>query len=214
MRRYRPLMRTLSVNGCSRNCSEMPRKSGARERIKNYLRGRVGEKIPGHQIRAVARATEWARRVREIRDDEGWPIRTHHDDSSLKPGEYMLADEPPEESENYRFAKPISARVRAFVLERNGYTCQMCGAGAGDPDPDNPGRKIRLHIGHIIDRSHGGDNEPGNLRALCSACNQGAKNLAPEPPSWTYLLAQLRRASIKDQKKALEWLLQKFGENI
>ncbi|MDD9824533.1 MAG: HNH endonuclease [Gammaproteobacteria bacterium] len=86
----------------------------------------------------------------------------------------------------------------------------MCGAGAGEPDERKPGRKVLLHIGHIIDRSHGGDDSPGNLRALCSTCNQGAKNLAQEPPTWTYLLAQIRRATIKDQKKTLRWLRRKF----
>jgi len=189
----------------------MPRKPGSKQRIKTYLRGRVGKKTSGYQIQEAAQVTEWARRVRELRNDEGWPILTHNDDSSLKPGEYRLAAVPPEDKDkSYRFSNPISSRIRAIVLERNGYTCQMCGAGAGEPDAQNPRRKVRLHIGHIIDRSHGGDDSPGNLRALCSTCNQGAKNLAQEPPTWTYLLAQIRRATIKDQKKALQWLRRKF----
>ena len=88
----------------------------------------------------------------------------------------------------------------------------MCGAGAGDPDIHNPGRKVRLHIGHIIDRIHGGKDEPDNLRALCSTCNEGAKNLVQEPPSWSWLLSQLRRAKVNDQRAALKWLKEKFGE--
>ena len=86
----------------------------------------------------------------------------------------------------------------------------MCGAGAGEPDSRNPSRKIKLHIGHIIDKSHGGTDNLLNLRALCSVCNQGAKNLVQEPPRWTWLLSQLRRASLSDQRKALEWLTRKF----
>ena len=35
---------------------------------------------------------------------------------------------------------------------------------------------------HIVDRDHGGRDELSNLRALCSTCNQGAKNHAREPP--------------------------------
>ena len=88
----------------------------------------------------------------------------------------------------------------------------MCGAGAGDTDPDNPKRQVRLHLGHIVDYDHGGKNEKSNLRALCSACNQGAKNITQEPPSWTWLLSQIRRASVSDQMKALEWLERKFGD--
>ena len=188
------------------------KRMGARKRIKVFLRQNVGKVVTSRQLQEVAGAnvTEWARRVREIRNDDGWNISTHNDDSNLKPGEYRLDAEPPEKSRDYNFASTISARLRAQVLERNGYTCMMCGATAGDPDERNPNRKVRLHIGHIKDRSHGGTDTLDNLRALCSTCNQGAQNIVQEPPSWTLLLAQVRRASVGDQKKALEWLLKKF----
>ena len=152
--------------------------------------------------------TEWARRLRELRD-EGWKINSHNDRSDLSPGEYVCEQVG---KAGYVFGKPISGRLRAQVLERNGYTCQMCGAGAGDDDTRNPGRKVRLHVGHIIDKSHGGQDMLSNLRALCSVCNQGAKNIAIEPPSWIWLLAQIRRASIADQRKALEWLKRRLDE--
>ena len=188
-------------------------KPGAKERIKQFLRRRVGKIVTAKELQAAAgNVTEWARRVRELRNDEGWRIVTHHDDSGLKPGEYRL-DEPPPERASYHFAKPISKRTRAQVLERNGYTCQMCGAGAGEPDRENPGRTIRLHLGHIVDRSHGGLDDPSNLRALCSTCNQGAKNLTIEPPRRTWLLAQVRRATIDDQRAMLTWLKKKFKES-
>ncbi len=189
----------------------MTRRISSKERIRRFLRSRVGEVVTKNQLQDVVGpdVTEWARRVRELREEEGWQIRTHNDDSSLKPGEYRLAAPPPDPGE-YRFKRPVSKRVRAEVLERNGYTCRMCGAGAGDEDPENPGRKVRLHIGHIVDRSHGGTDDPSNLRALCSTCNQGARNLVQEPPSWTWLLSQIRRANEADQQKALEWLGRKF----
>lgn len=188
----------------------MSRKIGTKERIRQYLGSRVGQVVKGSEIRdAVGNVTEWARRLRELRENEGWDIRSHIDDSTLKPGEYRLATIPPA-PQDYRFAKPISARLRAEVLERNGYTCQMCGVAAGDPDPDMSGRTIRLHIGHIVDRIHGGPDNLSNLRALCSRCNQGARNTVQEPPRWVWLLSQIRRASEEDQQKALEWLRQKF----
>ena len=188
------------------------KRMGARTRIKIFLRQNVGKIVTSKQLQRVAGAnvTEWARRVREIRDADGWEISTHNDDSSLKPGEYRLDAEPPERSRDYNFSAAISRRLRAQVLERNGYTCVMCGAAAGEPDERNPNRKVRLHIGHIKDRSHGGTDTLNNLRALCSTCNEGAQNLAQEPPSWTFVLAQVRRASIDDQKKVLNWLLKKF----
>ena len=80
-----------------------------------------------------------------IGNEEGWPIRTNNDLANLKPGEYMLESVPPDTS--YKFQRGISKRVRAQVLDRNGYTCQMCGAKAGDPDELNPGRTVLLHLG-------------------------------------------------------------------
>ena len=192
----------------------MPDKTGSKERIRQFLLAHVGEVVTGKQIQDAVGpgVTEWARRLRELREDEGWRIQSRVDDSSLKQGEYRLVEAPPERS-SYRFSRRLSKRVRAEILERNGYTCKMCGAGAGEPDPENPGRVVRLHVGHIVDKSHGGTDDPSNLRALCSTCNQGARNLAQEPPSWTWVLSQLRRSSEADQKKAQEWLNRKFRED-
>ena len=130
---------------------------------------------------------------------------------SLKPGEYRLESAPPTTQPPYKFARRMSTKTRALVLERNGFTCQMCGAGAGDPDDANPGRVTRLHVGHIIAHEHGGSDDVSNLRALCSACNQGAQDRAPAPPDRRRLLGQLRRANVEDQQEALKWLERKFN---
>jgi 5-methylcytosine-specific restriction endonuclease McrA len=98
-------------------------------------------------------------------------------------------------------------------LERNGYTCQMCGLAAGDPDPFHPTRTVRLTMGHILDKSKGGKDEPGNLRAVCTNCNEGLQNAAPAKPDRIQLLAQIRRATIDDQKVVLEWLQKKFEKS-
>ena len=185
----------------------MPRKPSSKQQILDLFLNNLGRVLESKEIQdAAAGAVEWARRVRELRNEGGYQILTHNDRSDLKPNQYLLETT----TRKPAFKRGVSARTRAWVLERNGFTCQMCGAGAGEPDQNNPGRMVRLHIGHIVDQSHGGSDEPSNLRALCSTCNQGAKNLAQEPPSWTWLLGQLRRASGEDQRKALEWLQNKF----
>jgi hypothetical protein len=56
----------------------------------------------------------------------------------------------------------------------------------------------------------GGTDDPSNLRALCSICNEGAANLTLDRPSHDKLLIQIRRATGADQLKALEWLVKKF----
>lgn len=188
----------------------MARPPGARKLLGDYLRKHVGKVVTKEQLRStVPHVTEWARRIRELRA-AGWKIHTHIDRADLKPGEYILV-ELPSDKLNDAFEQRISLALRAQVLERDGYTCTMCGAGAGEPDELNPGRKVRLHMGHIRDRSHGGTDTLDNLRALCSNCNQGAKNITVEPPSWTWLLAQIKRARIDDQRRAFEWLDSKFG---
>jgi len=116
----------------------------------------------------------------------------------------------PSEEKDIAFSRGISARLRAQVLDRNGFTCQMCGAAPGEIDPET-GRSVRLQIGHIVDKSYGGKDELSNLRALCSTCNQGAKNITPEKASRIWLLSQVRKAPADDQRAVYEWLQKKFG---
>ncbi|MCZ2111419.1 MAG: HNH endonuclease [Dehalococcoidia bacterium] len=85
----------------------------------------------------------------------------------------------------------------------------MCGTAAGDPHPYDQ-RRTRLHIGHIIDKSMGGTDDPSNLRAICSVCNEGLANTSLERPTSAKLLAQIRRAPGADQIKTMEWLIHKF----
>jgi hypothetical protein len=179
---------------------------GSRAKLREHFLANVGRVMGSDELRGVANTSEWARRVRELRNEEGYQIVTHNDRSELKPGEYMLVSPKPRPA----FAREISKETRAYVLDRNGFTCQMCGAVAGEQDPYDPTRKIRLHIGHIIDKSMGGDESVGNLRALCSNCNEGAKNLTLDRPSLTKLLVQVRRATRTDQLAVLKWLRTKF----
>lgn len=183
-----------------------PKGKGSRAKLRDFLLSNVGKVLGSDTLREVAGTSEWARRVRELRNEEGMNIVTHNDRSELKPGEYLLIDLKPIPA----FERGISKEVRAFVLDRNGFTCQMCGAAAGEPHPFDVGRKTRLHIGHIIDKSIGGTDEPGNLRAICSVCNEGASNLTLNRPQAIKLLAQVRRAPSRDQLDVLKWMVSKF----
>ena len=58
----------------------------------------------------------------------------------------------------------IRPKIRMQVLERDGFTCQLCGSKAPD---------VKLEIDHIIPRSRGGLTEMRNLRVLCRDCNSG-----------------------------------------
>lgn len=186
------------------------REPGSRQKILGFFLDNMNRIIDHEEIqKASGYASEWARRTRELRDELGYQIRTHNDEPEvLKPGQYILRTD----KRLPAFARDISKETRAWVLERNGYTCQMCGSGAGDDDPFHPGRKIRLTMGHIKDKSHGGDDSPGNLRAVCTNCNEGLQNTAPPKPTLLNLKGLIRRASVDDQKEILKLLQGKFAK--
>ena len=52
--------------------------------------------------------------------------------------------------------------TRQYILHRDGYTCQCCGAHDND---------IKLHVHHIESRQTGG-NAPNNLITLCEHCHK------------------------------------------
>ena len=154
--------------------------AGSRAKLRAYFLANVGRVLGSTQLRKVSgNASEWGRRVRELRTEEGYQILTHNDRSDLKPGQYVLLDPKPVPA----FARSISKETRAFVLDRNGFTCQCCGAVAGEPHPYDPARRTRLQIGHIVDKSMGGsdDADVGPSLGICgprldSQCRFEASN--------------------------------------
>jgi hypothetical protein len=185
----------------------MARPKGSKQLILEFFLANLGKVLESRDIQAAGGGVvEWARRVRELRNEEGYQILSHKDRADLKPNQYLLETE----KRLPAFKRNISKETRAWVLDRNGYTCQMCGAAAGDPDPFVSGRTIRLTMGHILDKSKGGDDTPQNLRAICMNCNEGLQNTSLPNPDCIHLLAQVRRATRSDQEVVLHWLMQKF----
>jgi hypothetical protein len=186
----------------------MARTPGSKQLILDYFLSNLGEVLESRDIQAASGgASEWARRVCELRNEMGYQILSHKDRNNLKPNQYLLET-------NKRipaFARGISKETRAFVLERNGHTCQMCGCAAGDPDPFGTSRTVRLTMGHIVEKSKGGEDTEKNLRAICTNCNEGLANLAPPKATTVELLSLIRRATITDQKTVMNWLLTKYG---
>ena len=56
--------------------------------------------------------------------------------------------------------------VRQYVLHRDGYSCQCCGAHGTDK------KQVKLHVHHLESRKVGGD-APDNLITLCKNCHAG-----------------------------------------
>lgn len=179
---------------------------GARDKIREYFIANVGKVLTTQKIRKVAGISEYARRIRELRDEEGYQIKSHVDRADLKPGEYILETL----EQKPVIARTISPQLRNEILERNGFTCQLCGAGPGDIDPFNPNRKVRLHIDHVIPISQGGTDDKDNLRVLCSACNQGRSNVQPPSETALNIIAKIRKLPKSKQKEIYEILKRKF----
>lgn len=55
--------------------------------------------------------------------------------------------------------------VRQYILKRDNYTCQHCGAHPTEKKP------VRLHVHHLESRQTGG-NAPNNLIVLCEHCHK------------------------------------------
>jgi len=183
-----------------------PKGKGAKAKLREFFIENVGKVPDSDTLRTVAGASGWGRRVSGLKNEEGMNIVTRNDLSELSVGQYKLISLKPIPS----FERGISKEIRAYVLDRNGFTCQMCGAAAGEVHPYDMGRKTRLQVGNIVDKSMGGSDDYSNLRAVCSVCNEGASNLTLARPQAIKLLAQIRRAPISDQLDVLNWIVTKF----
>jgi len=184
----------------------MVKKKSARKKLREYFEAHVGEIIDTRTLRVVAGISEYARRIRELRDEEGMQIHSHIDRHDLKPGQYIL-----ETLERLpKLSRGISPQLRNEILERNGYTCQLCGAGSGDRDPFNPKRKVRLHVDHEVPKSQGGTDDPDNLRVLCSTCNQGRANISMPTETALNIIARIRRSPRKVQREVYEAMKRTF----
>jgi HNH endonuclease len=85
-------------DGASKQVNKVFGLTSPRERILVYLRSRVSQVVNKHELSGVAAIYEWARRVRELRVEYGWPISTRTNRADLRPGDYVLeADSPDEE---------------------------------------------------------------------------------------------------------------------
>ena len=137
-------------------------------------------------------------------------ILTHNDRDDLKPNEYLL------ETLDLRpvIARDISDKLRRQILERNGHTCQVCGAGAGEDSGCELGRKCRLQIDHIVPISQGGKDEEDNLQAVCVYYNKDKANLKqPTSRDAINVMGLIRRQRRNVQKEVYDFLAKKFGKS-
>lgn len=109
----------------------------AMDRIGRFLKANVSQVITREQVDYVSGIAEGSRRIRELRDEHGWPIASHIDEKDLHSGEYrMLSANPKDWRDPLQRLYPENLRQQVF--ERDNYTCKICrrnrekAAAAGD----------------------------------------------------------------------------------
>jgi len=139
---------------------------GVKQRILEFLRWNAGRPVTGDELRYVARdRTEWARRVRELRTEEGWPITTRNTGRPDLPiGIYLLEMDRQSPAHDRRIPDP----VRRSVLIRDRYRCVKCGWDQENWNHSDP-RHLELH--HVKTHSSGGSNTEDNLITVCTVCH-------------------------------------------
>lgn len=182
-------------------------KGSGRAKIRAFLEANVGKVVTTQQISEVAGIRDYPRRIRELRNEEGMQIQSYKDRVDLKLSEYVLVSI----ERLPAVERSVSNQLRMEILERNGFTCQLCGRTGGDADPSDPTRKVRLVIDHEIPIEQGGTNDRSNLRVLCTACNQARANIQPPTETAKNLIARIRKQSRSVQKGVYEALNRTFG---
>ncbi len=62
-------------------------KKGSKQKIREFLLANIGRVIESHELQeAAGGAVQYSRRLRELRDEEGWPILSNHDSRRTETG--------------------------------------------------------------------------------------------------------------------------------
>jgi len=156
---------------------------GVKAKLLEYLRLNVGHAVTGEELRYLAKDNkEWARRTRELRTEDGWPIATcMQGRPDLAIGEYVLEEDKQAEVHD----RNIPDSVRVNVLERDNYRCTYCGWSHDDLKKGDPRKLLELH--HLEEHSKGGANTEENLKTLCNVHHDDvhAGRLVWRENSWT-----------------------------
>lgn len=147
------------------------------DKIIEYFRRNVGEEITGEELKYLAKdKKEWARRVRELRTEQGWPIVTRNSGrDDLAVGVYVLE----EDRQTYEHDRAIPDPVRVAVLQRDGFKCVECGWSRSMLLPDDPRKMLELH--HRQHHKDKGANTVDNLETLCNVHHDERHRKAQRP---------------------------------
>ncbi|CCD89886.1 Conserved protein of unknown function; putative HNH endonuclease [Bradyrhizobium sp. ORS 285] len=139
---------------------------GVKGKLLAYLRKNVGKPVTGEELRYLANdKKEWARRSRELRTEDGWPVATRMSGrEDLPVGVYVLEEDKQAEPHDRHIPDP----VRVEVLTRDGFKCTYpgCNWSRDKLAKGDPRKFLELH--HTTFHVEGGENTAENLVTLCN----------------------------------------------
>jgi hypothetical protein len=145
-------------------------KNGVWQRLLDALYENLGKVVTNEELIKVSGQHNYARRIRELRA-EGWDVKYVNSPSGYILMSAVKADHSADEY--------INLKLRTKILERDNFTCQLCGSTNKDRLSDK--RIVKLEVDHIIPLTQGGKTVEENLWTLCSRCNAGKKSLFAYP---------------------------------
>lgn len=191
------------------------RQIGAERRLAAWLwfNRDVGDTFTMRQLRSAlgeADSPEAAehlnRRLRQLRKD-GWIITSYKDSRELPVDTYRLDAKGEPIWHGLRRTKgTISQRTKRLVFDRDGSRCMVCGVGANEEYPGEPGTKARLTAGHRVPRERGGSDSLDNLRTECSRCNEPLRHEVRNPETYDEVFAEVRNLKTTELSSLLNRL--------
>lgn len=137
-----------------------------KDKILLFFQENIGNEISGEELRYIAQnKTEWARRVRELRTEEGWPVLTKTTGMPELPvGIYVFACN----RQSPKDDRAIKDDLRRGVFVGDNYTCRDCSWTPHQWNRSDP-RNLEAH--HVIPHAKGGATTKENLITLCNVCH-------------------------------------------
>jgi 5-methylcytosine-specific restriction endonuclease McrA len=134
-------------------------------RIREYLKDKVEEPVKSETLARISGISEYARRVRELRNEEGFVIDSTRTREELGQNDYYVV-----ELRDVDEKSRISAQARYDQLNRE-EACRICGRTVDHPSV----RYMEVdHIESFVDYDNpDAVNDPSNLRTLCNECHHG-----------------------------------------
>jgi hypothetical protein len=135
-----------------------------KDKLLAFFKDNIGREITGEELRYLAKdAKEWARRTRELRTEDGWPIKTRNSGRpDLPVGVYILEENRQAEVHD----RKIDDETRVAVLDRDQLSCRKCGWSYSQRQSGDPRQFLELH--HLDYHADKGANSVTNLLTICN----------------------------------------------